>query len=92
MSKGVSEVSAAEHASEASRVEQAQQVSGASKRANGRASGPVLASVFLVDLTHSAFYLCLSRRRALVILPFASTPFSSLPLIQFFQNFGKFQS
>ena len=30
------------------------QVSGANERANGRASGPVLQSVFLVDLAHSA--------------------------------------
>ena len=57
-SKGVSEmserVSAAERASKASRTEQAQRVSGASERANGRASGPVLRSVFLAFLAHSA--------------------------------------
>ena len=42
-------VSAAEHASEASK-----QVSGASEGANGRASGPVLASLFLFVPDHSA--------------------------------------
>ena len=45
-------MSAAEGASKASSPEQAQRVSGASERANGRASGPVLQSVFLVDLAH----------------------------------------
>ena len=30
-----------------------ERVSGVSKRANGRASGPLLQSVFLVDLAHS---------------------------------------
>ena len=46
-------MSAAERVSKASRVEQDQRVSGASKRANGRASGPVLLSVFLAVLDHS---------------------------------------
>ena len=45
--------SGAERASEAIRAEQAQPVSGASERANGRASGPVLRSVFLVVIDHS---------------------------------------
>ena len=47
-------MSAAERASEASRAEQAQRMSGASKRANGRASGPVLQSVSLAVLYYSA--------------------------------------
>ena len=46
-------MSAAEGASEASSPEQAQRVSGANERANGRASGPVLTSRFLVDPDHS---------------------------------------
>ena len=50
-------VSAAERAREASRAKQAQRVSGASEQANGRASGPVLQSVFLVILAHSAMLL-----------------------------------
>jgi len=33
-----------------------ERVSGASERANGRASGPVLTSRFLADLNHSALY------------------------------------
>ena len=45
-------VSAAERASEASRAEQAQRVSGASERANGRASGPVLTSLFFFVPDH----------------------------------------
>ena len=53
-SLGVSEqtseqMSAAEHVSEVS-----ERASGASERANGRASGPVLQSVFLADVDHSA--------------------------------------
>ena len=48
---------AAERASEASRAEQAQRVSRASERANGRVSDPVLQSVFLVILAYSARYL-----------------------------------
>ena len=47
-------MSAAERASEASRAEQAQRVSGASERANGQASGPVLSSRFLFVPDHSA--------------------------------------
>ena len=46
-------MSAVERASKESRVELAQRVSGASKRANGRVSGPVLQTVFLVILAHS---------------------------------------
>ena len=48
------QVRAAERASKASRVEQAQPVSGASERANRRASSPVLMSGFLVDMAHCA--------------------------------------
>ena len=33
------------------------EVSGASERANGRASGPVLQSVFLAVFDHSAFFI-----------------------------------
>ena len=57
-SKEVSEVS--ERTSERSGVreqseqcEASERVSGASERANGRVSGPVLTSGFLVDLAHS---------------------------------------
>ena len=46
-------MSAAECASKASMAEQAQGVSGASEWANGRASGPVLQTVFLIILAHS---------------------------------------
>ena len=46
-------MSSAEGASKASSPEQANKVSGVSERANGRASGPVLHSVFLVVLAHS---------------------------------------
>ena len=46
-------MSVAERASKASRAEQAQQVSGASEQVNGRASGPVLQSVFLAVINHS---------------------------------------
>ena len=45
-----------EGVSEVSRAEQAQRVSGASEQANGRASGPVLQSVFLALLAHSALW------------------------------------
>ena len=58
-SEGVSEVS--ERTSECSggrerseQSEASERVSGASKRANGRASGPVLQSVFLAVIDHSA--------------------------------------
>ena len=47
-------MSAAERAGKASNAEQVNAVNGASKRANGRASAPVLQSGFLVDLAHSA--------------------------------------
>ena len=43
-----------------------ERVSGASKRANGRASGPLLQSVFLVDLAHGA-RMCESRKMAMSI-------------------------
>ena len=59
---GASErVSAGERAIEASRAEQAQRVNGASERANGRASGPVLQSVFLVVLAHSVMVALLDK-------------------------------
>ena len=59
MSLGVNEVS--EQASE--------QVSGASKEMNGRVSGPVLQSVFLAVLDHSAMVrACLSYQGETLLL------------------------
>ena len=55
-------VSATERASEVSRAEQAQQASGASERAKGRASGPVLTSGFLIDLAHCEVEVLAVRR------------------------------
>ena len=54
-SEGVSEVSEQSGASE--------RVSGASERANGRASGPVLQSVFLVVPAHCASVTCVNRSK-----------------------------
>ena len=48
------QLSAAERASKASRVEQANEQGGASKRANEQASGPVFMSGFLIILALSA--------------------------------------
>ena len=39
----------------------------ASKQANGRASGPVLQSVFLVDLAHSARHECATQSKLLLL-------------------------
>ena len=48
------------------------EVSGASERANGRASGPVLQSVFLAVIDHSEMFLGTFEVRAsfLMVLPF----------------------
>ena len=41
------------------------EVSGASERANGRASGPVLQSVFLAVIDHSVSNFCLDLKKVI---------------------------
>ena len=54
MNHSLSHKHESEQSEQASRAEQATERGGASERANGRASGQVLQSVFLVILAHSA--------------------------------------
>ena len=62
MSEEVSERSGGRERSELSGV--SEQVSSASERANGRASGPVLSSLFLFVPDHSALVPCRHRNES----------------------------
>ena len=63
-------------------------MSGASERANGRASGPVLQSVFLVDLAHSvavALAVMVAMATAMMVAAFISTQTITVVLVAVFK-------
>ena len=71
MSERTSERSGGRERSEQSGA--SERVSGASERANGRASGPVLQSVFLAVLDHSDIELAITRECVCVCVCVCST-------------------